>query len=181
MSNNSNTVLLGDGIEFDWDKLQTVPDDCYLVALGQREISVLLSCVRFAEARHLWRWSDTATWVADVEPWVQELKGALLMGCNVNDIVTALNNIEAAIRNQNPAFATGQTSNDVLDGVASASGVSALWDGVKVGLAAYFPEAAIPISVGLDIIRNLVDNSVSNEAETAEIAKMLGSTASLPD
>lgn len=178
MSNNSTVTLINDGIEFDWDALQTVPDDCYLIALDQQQIAILLSSLRYAEAKHLWRWSDTATWTADVEPWVNELKGALLMGCNINDLVTQLSRIGDALERQTVGDATTTAA---LDQVAASAGVTALWDAAKVGLAATFPELAIPIAIGLDVIKNLVDNSNSTEAEISAIAFALGSTASIPD
>lgn len=182
MSNNSTTTLIADAIEFDWDKLQILPDDCYLIALDTRQISILESLLRFAEARHLWRWSETATWDDDVQPAIQSLKGCLLMGCNINDLIIALNEIRDAILNQNPALDGESTSNDVLDQIATSVGVFSAWDAIKAGLVILFPESAIPISIGVSVIEFLVNNANSSEAEVFEIAKMLGSTSgTLPD
>lgn len=182
MSNPNATYLINDAILLDWDKLLDIPDDCYLVALSLREISVLNSLMRYAEARHLWRQSDLgATWANDVEPFVNQLKGALLMGCNINDLVSAINGVEAAIRNQYP-LEPGGTTNGLLDQISNAIGTDADWNVVKAGLSVFFPEAAIPINIGLDVLRALVQNANSPEMEIFEVAKMLGSTAvGLPD
>lgn len=179
-SNNSTTTLWNDAITFDWDKLQAVPDECYLVALDMQQMSVVLSLLRYAQAQHLWRYSETATWETDVQPWVEELKGAFLMACNINDIVTQLTRIadNLELMGTNPA---GGSSNGVLDAMASSAGVSTAWTAIKALLIAEFPGAAIPIAVGSSVIEFLVNNANSSETEVFEIAKMLGSTASLPD
>lgn len=103
------------------------------------------------------------------------------MGCNLNDLVTQLTRIADSLETINTKTAPGQTSNDVLDQVATAQGVLTPWNAVKAGLTVLFPEAAIPISIGLDVIKGLVDNANSTEAETFAIAQILGSTAPLPD
>ena len=181
MSNPNANYLVNDAIEFDWDKLQSVPEDCYLVALSLREISVLTSLMRFPEARHLWRESQTGTWADDVLPFVNNLKGALLMGCSLNDLITQLTRIADSLETIDSKPAEGTTTNDVLDEVATAQGVLTPWNAVKAGLTLLFPESAIPISIGLDVIRGLVDNANNNESEVFAIAEILGSTASLPD
>lgn len=104
------------------------------------------------------------------------------MGCNINDIVDQLARIADNLDSANTKPVAPNTTNDVLDSIASGSGVSTPWAALKVGLAALFPEAAIPIGVGLSVIEFLVNNANSNETETFEIAKMLGSTSGvLPD
>ena len=181
MANPSLNLTFYDAIQFDWDKLQDIPSDCYLVPLSLQGISVLYSSLRFAENRYNWRESETALW-GDVEPFINQLKGSLLMGCNLNDLVTQLTRIADSLESVNAQTTGSYTSNDVLDQIASGSGVSVPWATIKAGLIVLFPDAAIPIGVGLSVIEFLVNNSNSNEAETFEIAKMLGSTSgSLPD
>lgn len=180
MSNPSSTLLFDDAIEFDWDALQTVPADCYLLVLSQQHIGLILSSLRFASAQYHWRYTENATWANDVEPFIQNLKGLLMAGCKLDDLVTQITRIADAL---DPALASGKTSNDALAEMAEALGVDLAWGAIEAGLALLFPEAAIPIAVGVPIIKGLVDNANSSESETFEIARMLGSPLSgvLPD
>jgi hypothetical protein len=75
-----------------------------------------------------------------------------------------------------------QSNNSALDAIASEVGVSAPWAILRGALIAAFPEGAIPISVGITVIRALVDNNSNAEAELIGIVAALGgSTAGLPD
>ena len=189
---NNGEYIYTPGLQFylDYNKLTTeYPDSCVLVALTEQDIHLLLLLLDLTSFYKIWGFEHKRDWdSADqtawdtIEAFTNNLRLCLMSGCQVSDLITAINGVEAAIRDQNPAMADGKSSNDVLDEVAEAQGVDAQWTLLKGGLSILFPETAIPISIGLDVIRGLVDNSNSNEAETFEIAKMLGSTSvSLPD
>lgn len=173
----------------DFDLITTeYTDDCVLVAIDKQDVHLLMLLLDLAGNFRVWgfpspeRWepADHTTW-DQIEAFVNDLRYCLMSGCEVSDIIVALNEIRDAIQNQNPAFAPGEDSNSVLDEVASAQGVLTPWNAAKAGLSILFPDAAIPISIGLDVIRGLTDNANNNEAEVFSIAQILGSTASLPD
>lgn len=173
----------------DHDKITTEEtDDCVMIMICKQDIQLLLILLDLADSyrtwglpsQHQWTASDYAKWDT-IQDFVNDTRYCLMAGCEVSEIITALNEIRDAIQNQNPALEAGQTTNDVLDEVASAQGVSTAWLAVKAGLTLLFPESAIPISIGLDVIRGLVDNANNNESEVFAIAEILGSTASLPD
>lgn len=68
---------------------------CYLVALDNRQVSVLLSLLDQV-AWCWWLWnidaSDTETG-ATINDFVDELKGCLMSGCSVGDLITAVNGL----------------------------------------------------------------------------------------
>lgn len=76
-----------EGVELDWQALAQMDDEnCWLVALPYRAISVILSLLRYAEWRARWRPIDDATW-QQVEDFINQIEGCLLMGCRVEDLI----------------------------------------------------------------------------------------------
>lgn len=76
-----------DGVELDWQALDAMDDDqCWLVALPYRGLSVILSLLRYAGWRARWRPVDDADW-QEIEEFVHLVEGCLLMGCRVEDLI----------------------------------------------------------------------------------------------
>lgn len=85
-------VESADAVELDWQALGEMDQGgCYLVALPWSGLSVLLSLLRYAEWRARWREVDETEW-SDVKDFIEELEACLIMGCDVRDLIDAVNN-----------------------------------------------------------------------------------------
>lgn len=116
----SYNYIPGDAISLDWDALKQMFQDsdgsnqCLLVAVDWRSVSVLVSCLRFAEYWHLWglpgepaHWTpvDRQRW-KEIAAFVAELENCLMSGCNVQDMITTNRMIVAALIGQNVDLTT---------------------------------------------------------------------------
>lgn len=89
----------------DWDKLQSFNDRCFLVALDERQISVLLAHLAvFPQFSHIWSLPRRASWDASiVEKWenindfVEDLERCLMSGCEVEKLIFSNLLIAAAV------------------------------------------------------------------------------------
>lgn len=96
--------------QLDYDELHTVhPDDdnsCYLVALDQRQLNVLLA-MSTVFTRYHWVWglpSPRSEWNDDkkqlwhdIETFIAEMESCLMNGCKVSDLVDAMNTISTTL------------------------------------------------------------------------------------
>ncbi len=105
----------GNALKLDWNKLQEMYDDnlgsnpCYLVALDMRQIAFIISHIsRFPKFHWTWgfprrsRWTDDHRYQwAQIVDFVNETEACLLMGCNLEDLISTLeagfNSIGAAL------------------------------------------------------------------------------------
>lgn len=75
-------------IEYDNEKLEEqYPDpDCWLVALDDWEIAVILSSLRYAHWTRRWRNLGSLTW-DEIEAKITNLEYCLMAGCNVQNLI----------------------------------------------------------------------------------------------
>lgn len=89
----------------DWDKLQAFNERCFLVALDERQISVLLAHLAvFPQFSHIWSLPRRASWDAgitqkweDINDFIEELEYCLMAGCEVQKLIFSNLLIAAAI------------------------------------------------------------------------------------
>lgn len=113
----------------DYDKMRSIADEagnpCYLVALDEFDILVLLSVVRLAE------WFNTR-WVSgdkdQVDAIITKLELCLMSGCNVQDLIQTQRMLIAAIVGQEIDFTASPTLPTSVDFTESGLGprISAL-------------------------------------------------------
>lgn len=111
---NSYNFIPMDAIDLDWDATKAMfPDsdnlnDCMLVALPWRAISVLVSVLRFAEYWHLWGLpTDETAWTEaqrtrwyEIQAFISEVEVCLMTGCSVSDLITTNRMLIAALVGQ---------------------------------------------------------------------------------
>lgn len=79
----------------DWDKLETFNRRCFLVALDERQISVLLAHLAvFPQFSHIWSLPARASWDAglfqkweNINDFVEDLEYCLMSGCEVEKLI----------------------------------------------------------------------------------------------
>ncbi len=79
----------------DWGKMQSFNDRCFLVALDERQISVLLAHLAvFPQFSHIWSLPARASWDAeiaqeweDINDFVEHLEYCLMSGCEVEKLI----------------------------------------------------------------------------------------------
>lgn len=79
----------------DWDKLQSFNERCFLVALDERQISVLLAHLAvFPQFSHIWSLPRRASWDAgviqkweDINDFIEGLEYCLMSGCEVEKLI----------------------------------------------------------------------------------------------
>lgn len=89
----------------DWDKLQSFNDRCFLVALDEWQISVLLAHLAvFPQFSHIWSLPRRAEWDAglhqkweDIQDFVEELERCLMSGCDVELLIKSNLMVAAAL------------------------------------------------------------------------------------
>jgi len=99
-------VFVPNGFEMDWDAINAMYDQpqCYLVALGDVQIAVILALFKFLKFSHLWGFQPRKTWDAAtrakwdvIENFVAEMELCLMSGCSVQDVVFAIRELTAVI------------------------------------------------------------------------------------
>jgi len=143
LSSRSNDILLN------WAKMKAIETGtCYLVALTDFHIALLLTVLRYAEWKT--RWEEAPNDFSEVTYAVAELENCLMSGCNVQDLIDSLDAGFAqlhtdmeALTTQVSAVATNQaTGEDLEDDLAN------LWrqvEQVTVILGGAIAEAPIPL------------------------------------
>jgi len=89
MPTNVKLSVRDKDVLFDWGKLKEIETgDCYLLALTDFHIALLLSVLRYAE----WptRWTNINGPFSQVTEEVARLENCLMSGCNVTELVTVL-------------------------------------------------------------------------------------------
>lgn len=136
-------------VQLDWAKMKAIESGtCYLVALNDFHIALLLSLLRYAEWRT--RWVNPPSNFSEVTSMVAELENCLMSGCNVNDLITVIEtgfeNLHTdmeALTAQVGQVATNQgTGEDLEDDLAN------LWrqvEQVTIILGGAIAEAPIPL------------------------------------
>lgn len=89
----------------DWDKLQSFNERCFLVALDERQISVLLAHLAvFPQFSHIWSLPRRASWDAgliqkweDINDFTEELERCLMSGCEVEKLIFSNLMVAAAL------------------------------------------------------------------------------------
>jgi hypothetical protein len=129
-------------------------DQCWLVALPYRGLSVILSLLRYAEWRARWRPVDDMTW-QQVEDFINQIEGCLLMGCRVEDLIITQRLLIGAI--------TGGVVN--LDEPLPETGII---DFSQSGLATKFLSSESEPRNVADILANLQANLADLQTAVAE-------------
>lgn len=138
-----------DDVLFDWGAMKSIETGtCYLVALTDFQIGLLLSVVRYASWRT--RWVNAPEDFGLVTDMVKELEHCLMSGCNVDLLIETLSDGFAQIHEDMQALntnletvATNQaTGEDLEDDLAN------LWrqvEQVTLILGGTIAEAPIPL------------------------------------
>lgn len=99
--------------QMDWQQIQTdwPTPQCYLVALDDKQIELILNLVTVFPAFYRnWGYTkaslDLDEW-DDIQTFIAELEGCLMMGCNIEDIIDSLDGIASAIAASTGASGTG--------------------------------------------------------------------------
>ena len=136
-------------IQFDWQEMTEIETGtCYLVALNDFQIALLLSLLRYAEWQT--RWKNAPADFSTVRYMVAETENCLMSGCNVAELIGTLNDgfeqlhtDMVALTGQVEAVAANQgTGEDLEDDLAN------LWrqvEQVTLILGGAIAEAPIPL------------------------------------
>jgi hypothetical protein len=110
-------------LEFDGEAMSSIFEDtdCWLVALDDWEIAVILSSLRYAHWPRRWRNLGGHTW-DEIEARITQLEHCLMAGCNVGELLDKFDNLITILETLSSRFITNELRNlaQVTEGVESA-------------------------------------------------------------
>ncbi len=165
----SHNYIPFDAIELDWVKLSEMFDDdkgtndCMLVAVPWKAISLLVSTLRFSEYWHLWglpsdeaKWTESQqqTWY-EISAFVAELEVCLMSGCSVSDLIKTNRMLVAAITGESDDLTDPLPASVDYAGVSVSDRLKDVYD--KLGT------LDLTVSTGLAAIKDAVDAQTDPE------------------
>ena len=129
MSNRKDYIFAPGGLNLSWAALlRDYPDGanrCFLVALDERQISVLLDLADLMKWAWLWGINyklEQNQWLL-VEQFRQETRDALMSGCDVSMLIDAVNGVAGAIEDLTGAIGGSPSGDPPVTVVSSLTGV----------------------------------------------------------
>jgi hypothetical protein len=167
-------------VEYDGGALEeTFQDsDCWLIALDDWEIAVILSSLRYAHWQKRWRNLGTLTW-DEIQAKVENLEHCLMAGCNVSELLDKLDALVGKFMNDAGSITDNLTNiNENL--------VGALYHGDK-GLAEIVSElelvvntAGATVNFDTEAIADAIIAQTTMQ-ETRSIAEVTGQNTNFSD
>ena len=105
MSNlqRKDNAFIPGGLCLNWDRRhEYIPDNanlCYLVALDNRQIDVLLSLL--SHMRYYWLWDTQKSNLQPIVEWLWSLEFCLMSGCSVEQLIAKLDEIKNTLASGN--------------------------------------------------------------------------------
>lgn len=111
---NPNYVNWPGGFGLNWARLLTqVPDNinqCYLVALDNRQLNLIQSVI--AQLQWYWLWDAGKTDSQEIRNYLYELDYCLMSGCSVEDLITAIDNVRTELSSIDVTLGAGNAQSN---------------------------------------------------------------------
>jgi hypothetical protein len=120
MKHEDYNLIPGDALALDWDELNTLFDTCYLVLLNRRQISHILSHLRFSHLTWIWgepnldemNSAQKARW-REIQSFCTEVEVCLQMGCELDGLLEKFDDVATILAEIRDRLGTGSTGEDI--------------------------------------------------------------------